>query len=83
MVHNLKKREIFGKAILSREQNRLYQTNSAGLDDVFRGSIDRFCDIAEKLRIAKSTLYAYLRHRGVKIGPYGRPRDTRRLKVAS
>lgn len=28
-----------------------------------------------ELRIAKSTLYAYLRHRGVKIGPYRRPRE--------
>jgi hypothetical protein len=40
-------------------------------------------EIAEKLRIAKSTLYTYLRHRGVKIGPYRRPRDTGRLKAAS
>jgi DNA invertase Pin-like site-specific DNA recombinase len=40
-------------------------------------------EIAEKLRIAKSTLYTYLRHREVKIGPYRRPRDTRRLKAAS
>ena len=40
-------------------------------------------DIAEKLRIAKSTLYAYLRHRGVKIGPYRRRRKTVRLKAAS
>jgi len=40
-------------------------------------------DIAEKLRIAKSTLYAYLRHRGVKIGPHRRARDTGRLKAAS
>jgi DNA invertase Pin-like site-specific DNA recombinase len=60
------------------------------------GGIDRLCrgglvpgreverhEIAEKLRIAKSTLYTYLRHRGVKIGPYRRPRDTRRLKAAS
>jgi hypothetical protein len=39
-------------------------------------------DIAEKLRIAKSTLYAYLRHRGVKIGPYRRARDAGRLKAA-
>jgi DNA invertase Pin-like site-specific DNA recombinase len=40
-------------------------------------------EIAEKLRIAKSTLYTYLRHRGVKIGPYRRPRDTSRLEAAS
>jgi len=40
-------------------------------------------DIAEKLRIAKSTLYAYLRHRGVKIGPYRRRRKTVGLKAAS
>jgi DNA invertase Pin-like site-specific DNA recombinase len=40
-------------------------------------------DIAEKLRIAKSTLYAYLRYRGVKLGPYRRRRKTVRLKAAS
>ncbi|MGH7122248.1 MAG: recombinase family protein [Acetobacteraceae bacterium] len=39
--------------------------------------------IAGKLQIAKSTLYAYLRHRGVPIGPYRRDRDTVRRKVAS
>ncbi len=40
-------------------------------------------DIAEKLRIAKSTLYAYLRHRGVKLGPYRRRRKPVGLKAAS
>ena len=40
-------------------------------------------DIAGKLGIAKSTLYAYLRHRGVKIGAYRRPREADRFKAAS
>jgi DNA invertase Pin-like site-specific DNA recombinase len=39
--------------------------------------------IADRLGIAKSTLYAYLRHRGVRIGPYQRGpcwrRDTQAL----
>jgi hypothetical protein len=34
-------------------------------------------EIAGKLKIAKSTLYSYLRHRGVPIGPY-RELDKRR-----
>ncbi|KPL49040.1 resolvase [Xanthomonas axonopodis] len=29
--------------------------------------------IAQKLHLSKSTLYSYLRHRGVEIGPYKRP----------
>lgn len=28
--------------------------------------------IAQKLHVSKSTLYSYLRHRGVEIGPYGK-----------
>ena len=33
--------------------------------------------IAGKLHISKSTLYGYLRHRGVEIGPYNRPAQAR------
>lgn len=33
--------------------------------------------IASNLQIAKSTLYAYLRHRGVDIGPYTKPAQAR------
>ena len=29
--------------------------------------------IAQKLHVSKSTLYSYLRHRGVEIGPYKKP----------
>jgi hypothetical protein len=42
--------------------------------------------IAQKLHVSKSTLYSYLRHRGVEIGPYkklrGRDRVDRRPKAA-
>jgi hypothetical protein len=33
--------------------------------------------IAQRLHITKSTLYSYLRHRGVEIGPYRKPSQTR------
>lgn len=33
--------------------------------------------IASKLHISKSTLYGYLRHRGVEVGPYNRPAQAR------
>jgi DNA invertase Pin-like site-specific DNA recombinase len=33
--------------------------------------------IAQKLHVSKSTLYSYLRHRGVEIGPYEKPARTR------
>jgi len=33
--------------------------------------------ITQKLHVSKSTLYSYLRHRGVKIGPYERPHKAR------
>jgi len=34
-------------------------------------------EIAKRLGISKNTLYAYLRHRGVQIGPYQSPKRTR------
>ena len=33
--------------------------------------------IADKLHISKSTLYGYLRHRGVEVGPYNKPAQDR------
>jgi len=33
--------------------------------------------IAQKLHVSKSTLYSYLRHRGVEIGPYKKPAQSR------
>ena len=38
--------------------------------------------IAQKLHVSKSTLYRYLRHRGVEIGPYEKPARTRPGKPA-
>jgi DNA invertase Pin-like site-specific DNA recombinase len=39
--------------------------------------------IAQKLHVSKSTLYRYLRHRGVEIGPYEKPARMRQGKPAT
>jgi SAM-dependent methyltransferase len=38
--------ELFNQALIVRSEGRLYDLNDAGLDDVFRGSISRFVEIA-------------------------------------
>jgi ubiquinone/menaquinone biosynthesis C-methylase UbiE len=42
----LTRSELLNQALRFRAQGRLYDLNNAGLDDVFRGSIDRFIEIA-------------------------------------
>ncbi|HVS26953.1 MAG TPA: methyltransferase domain-containing protein [Burkholderiales bacterium] len=54
--HHLTKRQIYRHALQLRSQGRLYNTRNAALDDVFKGSIDRFCDIAFRLRASKKIL---------------------------
>lgn len=49
-VHDLSKKEIYRRALELRAAGRLFHPQNAELDDVFRGSIDRFCDIAGRLR---------------------------------
>ena len=39
-----------------RSRGKLYNRNDPALDDVFKGSIDRFCDIALHLRASKKIL---------------------------
>lgn len=39
--------------------------------------------IAQKLHVSKSTLYSYLRHRGVEIGPYKNPARPRSNQLAT
>jgi hypothetical protein len=40
---------LFRRALELRAQGRLYDLADAGLDDVFRGSVDRFVEIAWRL----------------------------------
>jgi SAM-dependent methyltransferase len=42
--------ELFARALALRTQGRLYDLRDAGLDDVFRGSVDRFVEIAWRLQ---------------------------------
>ena len=55
-VHHLSKRQILQRALALRKQGKLYNTAKPDLDDVFKGSIDRFCDIALALRFSKKVL---------------------------
>jgi ubiquinone/menaquinone biosynthesis C-methylase UbiE len=49
-LHHLSRRQIYKEALKLRQQNRLYDLGDPELDDVFRGSIDRFVTIAHRLR---------------------------------
>lgn len=49
-IHNLSKSEIKRFAVGKRNSGHFYDTSQAGLEDNFRGSIDRFCDIAYEFR---------------------------------
>jgi len=42
--------ELFARALELRAQGRLYDLRHAGLEDVFRGSVDRFVEIAFQLQ---------------------------------
>ncbi|HEX7415906.1 MAG TPA: class I SAM-dependent methyltransferase [Smithellaceae bacterium] len=53
---NLTKKKIKKKALEMRNQGCLYDLPNEGLDDYFNGSVDRFCDIAEKVRNKKRVL---------------------------
>jgi len=55
-VHDLSKKQIYRKALFLRSQYRLYNLQNPQLDDLFKGSIDRFVIIASKLRYAKRVL---------------------------
>jgi 2-polyprenyl-3-methyl-5-hydroxy-6-metoxy-1,4-benzoquinol methylase len=55
-LHSLNKTQIRKIALTARAQGILYDISKPNLDDVFKGSIDRFCDIAHKLRFSKRVL---------------------------
>jgi len=56
VVHELTKREILQKALELRRRGTLFNPVDAAREDVFRGSIDRFCDIALRLRACRRVL---------------------------
>lgn len=49
-LHTLSKRQIYDRAVKLRSAGRLFDRADVALDDVFRGSVDRFCEIAHRLR---------------------------------
>jgi len=55
-THSLSKKEIKRKALALRNQGCLYDLPNQELEDYFNGSIDRFCEIAEKIRNAARVL---------------------------
>jgi SAM-dependent methyltransferase len=50
------KRELLARALALRAAGRLYPLDDTALEDAFRGSIDRFCDIALRLHGARRVL---------------------------
>ena len=55
-VHTLTRADIYVRANELRRQGRLFDLSDAGLLDVFKGSVDRFCEIADRLRYARQVL---------------------------
>jgi SAM-dependent methyltransferase len=54
--HTLSKKQIYRRALELRAQGRLYNNRDPAMDDVFKGSLDRFCEIAHRLRASKKVL---------------------------
>lgn len=50
------KRDMLRLAVRLRDEGRLFRRGNAELEDVFKGSVDRFCDIAVALRNAHRVL---------------------------
>jgi ubiquinone/menaquinone biosynthesis C-methylase UbiE len=55
-LHGLSKKEIFKKALVLKDQGKLYDLNNSYHEETFRGSIDRFCEIAYGLRCHRKVL---------------------------
>jgi ubiquinone/menaquinone biosynthesis C-methylase UbiE len=54
--HALTKREILQRALDLRRRGILFDPHDVAREDVFRGSIDRYCDIALRLRMCQRVL---------------------------
>lgn len=55
-VHALSRAQVYARAVDLRRSGKLFDPANAELDDLFRGSIDRFCEIAERLRACRRVL---------------------------
>ncbi|MGZ7080819.1 MAG: hypothetical protein ACXVJT_15505, partial [Thermoanaerobaculia bacterium] len=56
LIHGYTRREICALARELQRSGRLYGPPNDELHDVFKGSVDRFCEIADRLRYAKRVL---------------------------
>ena len=52
----LHRKEALRRAVQLRNEGRLFASSNADVAEVFKGSIDRFCDIAFRLRAARKIL---------------------------
>lgn len=55
-VHDLSKKEIYARSLDLRKRGLLYDIENPELDDLYHGSIDRFCEIASRLSRARRVL---------------------------
>lgn len=55
-LHTLSRRQIYERALALWRAGRLFDRADAEREDVFRGSIDRFCEIADRLRACRRVL---------------------------
>lgn len=56
LIHNRSRGQIYAFACELQQAGRLFDPASAELLDVFKGSIDRFCEIADRMRHAARVL---------------------------
>lgn len=55
-IHDLSKKEIRRKALALKDEGRLFDLKNSYFVEAFRGSIDRFCEIAYHLRRSRKVL---------------------------
>jgi SAM-dependent methyltransferase len=55
-VHHRSRAQIYQRALELRTEGKLYDPENDELDGVFRGSVDRFCEIADRLRCCRKVL---------------------------
>jgi SAM-dependent methyltransferase len=56
MVHTLSRRQLYQLGVAMRHDGRLHDFSDPALDEVFTGSIDRFCEIAFRLQSYRKVL---------------------------
>jgi SAM-dependent methyltransferase len=55
-IHQLTRAQIYERALALRRSGSLFDLADAELDDIFHGSVDRFCEIADRLRACRRVL---------------------------